>query len=61
MDNLRAERARNRLTQPQLAELVGVSVQTICDIENSKRIPLWSTMCKIADTLNVSLDELRGG
>lgn len=48
------------LTQYQLAKKMGVSVSTITELK-MRRInkPSFELMCKIADALEVSLDEFR--
>jgi len=47
-NNIRVERAIKRLTQQQLAELVGVSRQTINAIEAGKYVPSTVLALKIA-------------
>ncbi|MDR2956073.1 MAG: helix-turn-helix transcriptional regulator [Prevotella sp.] len=47
-NNIRVERAAKRMTQQQLAELVGVSRQTINAIEAEKYIPSAVLVLKIS-------------
>jgi putative transcriptional regulator len=59
MKNLiRVERARNNLTQAELAEKVKVARQTIIAIENGKFIPSTLLALKIATVLNCSMELL---
>lgn len=55
--NLREIRKSQNLTVPELSRLSGVSVRTIEDLEKrgDGRV---STLIKLADALNVSLDQL---
>lgn len=57
-NTLKVQRARKDLTQEQLAELVGVTRKTINTIENRKYIPSTYLALKLADTLDVSVEEL---
>ena len=43
------------LTQPQLAELVGVSTRTVISYEKGEKSPRQSTMMKLAKALKVSV------
>lgn len=56
--NLRKFRAIKRLSQEELAELSDLSQQYICSIENAKVNPSIFTMMKIAEALNVSVNDL---
>lgn len=59
MKNLiKVERARNNLTQAELAEKVNVSRQTINSIETSRFVPSAVLAFKIARVLNVTVDQL---
>ena len=55
--NLREIRKSQNLSVPELSRLSGVSVRTIEDLEKrgDGRV---STLIKLADVLNVSLDQL---
>jgi putative transcriptional regulator len=48
---LRAVREDAKLTQAQLAELVGTDRTTITKIEHGNRNPSWDLCLKLADTL----------
>ena len=53
-------REYRKLSRYRLAKLSGVNESTIQMIENSKDPnPTFRVMCKIADALGVSLDDLR--
>lgn len=60
MKNLRmkAARAARNLSQQQLAELVGVSRQTISAIEKGDYNPTIRLCCAICRALGTTLDEL---
>jgi len=59
MKNLiKVERARNNLTQAELAEKVKVARQTIIAIESGKFVPSTVLAFKIASVLNCRLDVL---
>ena len=53
-------RKQNNLTAKQLGELIGVAGCTISLYESGKREPDLQTLCKLADALNVTTDELLG-
>ena len=57
-NTLKEERLKNQLTQIQLAELVGVSRQTIFSIETSKYIPSVVLSLKLAKALNKRVEEI---
>jgi transcriptional regulator with XRE-family HTH domain len=57
---LRQLRVARKLTQSRLAELLGVSPRVYTRWENGDATPLFGTVVKIADILDVSLDELAG-
>lgn len=56
--NLRKFRAIKRISQEELAELSDLSQQYICSSENAKVNPSIFTMMKIAEALNVSVNDL---
>lgn len=47
-----------KITQKQVAESVGLTVQTYVNYELGRRQPDKETLIKLADFFNVSLDEL---
>mgnify|MGYP000954964095 CR=1 FL=1 len=57
---LRSLRSDRKLTQARVAELLGVSPRVYTRWENGDAVPLFATVVKIADILNVTLDELAG-
>ena len=57
---LRQLRMARKLTQTRVAELLGVSPRVYTRWENGDATPLFGTVVKIADILDVSLDELAG-
>lgn len=57
LERIRKEKSISRY---KLAKLSGVGESTLQMIENNHNPnPTFKTMCKIADALNVTLDELR--
>ena len=56
--NLRLQRAKYKISQEKLAELTGISQQFICSIETEKANPSVEVMVKIADALNITLNDL---
>lgn len=57
-NNIKVERARNNITQQELAEKIGVSRQTINSIEAGKYIPSTVLALKIAKIFNLSIEEI---
>lgn len=57
-ENLRAQRARKRLSQEQLAKMVGVNVQTIQNCENAQNVISLENAFNIANALDMTLNEL---
>ena len=57
-NNIRVERAIKRITQAQLAELIGVSRQTIVAIENEKYVPSTVLSLKIARVFDKRVDDI---
>ena len=55
---LKELRKLNKLTQEQLAELIGLDPKQICRIENGACFTTFETLQKIADTLNIEIFEL---
>ena len=58
MFSLKLARIKKNLTQKQLAELVGVSSSTINRIETGNQIPKVDILLKLAEILEVSVEEL---
>jgi len=57
-DNVQILRKKRNLTQESLAELVGVTRQTIAKWESGESVPDLSLAGKLAAVLDVTLDEL---
>jgi len=56
--NLKVKRIKNKLSQKELAEKVGVKSQTISDYESGRINPSFKKMKKIAKELDSTVDEL---
>ena len=56
--SIRVERAIKRMTQAQLAELIGVSRQTIVAIESEKYVPSTVLSLKIARVFDKRVDDI---
>ena len=57
-NSIRVERAIKRMTQAQLAELIGVSRQTIVAIESEKYVPSTVLSLKIARVFDKCVDDI---
>ena len=57
-NSIRVERAIKRMTQAQLAELIGVSRQTIVAIESEKYVPSTVLSFKIARVFDKRVDDI---
>ena len=57
-NNIRVERAILRITQQQLAEMIGVSRQTINAIEADKYVPSTVLALKIAKVCNKKVEDI---
>ena len=58
--NLRKTRKGKGYTQAQLAEISGVTRKVIVHYENYVKKPVFENIRKIADALDISMDELTG-
>ena len=58
--NLKAVRKARRLTQRELASLIGVSKTTISGWETGLNLPAVGTLVLLAKTLHTSIDYLMG-
>lgn len=56
--NVAAMRQKRGLTQDQLADKTGLSIDTVGAIEQGRRWARLTTLHKLAKGLNVSIDEL---
>ena len=59
-ENLRQLREKQGLKQKELAEELGISLRAYQYYERNEREPQLSTLIRIADYFDVSLDELVG-
>ena len=57
-NRIRVERAELRITQQHLADVVGVSRQTINEIETGKFVPSTVLALKIAQVFNKSVEQV---
>ena len=57
-NSIRGERAIKRMTQAQLAELIGESRQTIVAIESEKYVPSTVLSLKIARVFDKRVDDI---
>ena len=57
-NSIRVERAIKGMTQAQLAELIGVSRQTIVAIESEKYVPSTVLSLKIARVFDKRVDDI---
>lgn len=57
-NSIRVERARNRITQAELAKHIQVSRQTIHAIETGKFVPSTVIALKIAKFFKVKLEDI---
>lgn len=59
-ENLKMARENKNMTQKEVADSIGVAKSTYSLYESGNREPNVQTIKKIADTLNVSADDLLG-
>lgn len=57
-ENIRVERARKKISQEYLAELVNITPQHLYRIENERVCPTILIVANIAKSLGVTLDTL---
>ena len=57
-NNIRVERAIKNITQAELAELIGVSRQTINTIESNRYVPSTVLALKIARVFEKPVEEI---
>lgn len=58
--NLKALRLERKMSQSQLAGLIGVSQQCVSEWENGNNEPSLSSLWKLSDVLEITIDELVG-
>lgn len=59
-ENIKKYRKNSNLTQKQLAEKIGITASAISKYEKGDRELGWETLYKIADVLEVSINDLLG-
>ena len=59
-NNIRVYRLERKMTQSQLANEVGVQYQAVSKWETGTSVPDTAMLPKIADALDISIDELFG-
>ena len=57
-NNIRIERARKEITQAALAEMIGVSRQTINTIESGRYVPSTVLALKLSRIFEIPVNEL---
>ena len=57
-NTLKVQRAKNDMTQEQLAQMVGVTRKTINTVEKGKYVPSTYLALKLAKVLGVPVEEL---
>jgi DNA-binding XRE family transcriptional regulator len=58
--NLRMYRTKADMTQEELSRRVGVSADSVSKWENGEYMPSLRTTVKLAEVLDVSIDQLAG-
>lgn len=57
-NNIKIERARHDMTQEKLAELIGVSRQTINSLEKNKYVPSTVLALRLSKIFGLTVNEL---
>lgn len=60
-NNIKVERAKRDMTQSELANLLGVSTQTVCKWENDISSCPVTKLLSLREIFGVSLDYIVGG
>lgn len=55
-ERIKKLRVQNGFTQSQLGDAIGVSKVSVSGYESGKRVPDLSTLIRLADTFEVSVD-----
>ncbi|MDD2189850.1 MAG: helix-turn-helix transcriptional regulator [Eubacteriales bacterium] len=55
---IKATRVENKITQEQLAEMIGIAPSHVKQLESGNRSPSIEVLYKLAHTLNFSIDEI---
>jgi transcriptional regulator with XRE-family HTH domain len=56
---LRSLRTAARLTKYRLAKRAGIAQQSVYQLEASRCLPTWGTVCKLATALGISTEQFR--
>ncbi len=59
-DNLKVFRLDRKMTQEKLSQKAGLTPEWISHFETGRRKPSMDNLIKLANALNVTLDELTG-
>ena len=60
MERIKALRKSKGITMKKLGELIGVAESTVSLYENGKRQPDYSTLLKLSEIFNVTVDYILG-
>lgn len=60
-ENIKKLRTENGLTQSELSDICGFSMNAIYNYENNKRTPILENVIILADLFGITLDELVKG
>lgn len=55
---IKRKRLEANLTQKELAEILGVCKQTVCEWEKGRSVPRHKTLVKLTNALNTTAEEL---
>ncbi len=56
--NLRQLRIKKRFSQTDIQQRTGLSIRTLCLLERGDIDPKFSTLCKVADALGISVEKI---
>lgn len=56
--NLRQLRIKKRLSQTDIQQRTGLSIRTLCLLERGDIDAKFSTLCKVADALGISVEKI---
>ena len=59
--NVKVERMREKITQEQLSELSGISIDSISKIEGGKQVPSCLVLYDIAKALGIDINDFYKG
>jgi transcriptional regulator with XRE-family HTH domain len=58
-ERLRTLRTAARLSKYRLAKRAGITQQSVYQLESSRSLPTWKTVCMLATALGISTEEFR--